>query len=82
MKKSKLILEVTSLLLLLIAVIFFTLISIDIELIGSSNFDLVKWLDVDIFLWRWGIRSIIISLVIHIISFVLGLKEGSKNENT
>ncbi|MGH1839661.1 hypothetical protein ABE867_02365 [Enterococcus gallinarum] len=74
MKKAEMFTNVASMLLLIISITLLSLIYADIDKIGSINFDSSKWLDADIFLWRWGWYSLITGVLLNILSFILRLR--------
>ncbi|MGX7199560.1 hypothetical protein ACWOEH_06735 [Enterococcus nangangensis] len=74
MEKVVKFISVAAILLLLMAVISLSFVYADLSKIGTSDFDVTKWLDADVFLWRWGWYSLLFGVLLNIIALVLKLK--------
>ena len=74
MRKIASYLQICAVFFCLFSIILFGLTYGDISKIGQQNFDIIKWLDADIYLLRWGWYSLILAAFLSLTSLVLNIK--------
>lgn len=58
----------------------FGIIYKDLSKLGHQNFDMIKWLDANIYLLKWGWYSLTLGTVSSLLSLTLNLKFHQNKE--
>ncbi len=72
--KKTLLSESLAILCLLVSLLLFTFAMPDIAKVGSVDFDLVKWLDADIFILKCSFYFLISGFFFSLIALILGCR--------
>ncbi len=74
MRKFSLAMQVLAVILLVGAILLFGIAADALKHVGTSDFDVSKWEDVDFFALRSGFQLLIASLISNALSFLIRLK--------
>lgn len=80
MKKINHLLQLGSILLMIGSIILFIMVSKSVKQVGTTNFDLTKWQDADLYVLKLGFNCLVASFALSVSSLFFSIKWLNKKE--